>query len=174
MDLVQLRSGRRVAIRPIRPGDGPALRASYSQLSDETKYRRFLAPKPYLSSQDIAYLTNVDGADHVALIAVPVGPQRLDAPASIVAVARYVRLPEDPEAAEFAIVVGDPFQADGLGSALIERLATAAVANGIKRFRGTMLADNVAAHRLTRRVAGPAAREYRRGAIDELEISLAA
>jgi RimJ/RimL family protein N-acetyltransferase len=174
MDVVQLRSGRRVEIRPIRPGDGPALTASYEQLSEETKYRRFLAPKPHLSNRDVEYLTDIDGVDHCALVAVPVGLQPAEARPTIVGVARYVRLPEDPDAAEFAIVVGDPFQSDGLGSAMMERLARGAVANGIKRLRGTMLADNVAAHRLTRRLAGPGAREHNLGIVDELEIRLAA
>jgi protein lysine acetyltransferase len=174
MDVVQLHSGRLVEIRALRAEDGQALSASYEQLSEQTKYRRFLAPKPHLSIQDVEYLTNIDGTDHAALIAVPVGARMPREPESIIGVARYVRLPEDPDAAEFAIVIGDSFQRDGLGTAIMDRLGRIAIANGIKRLRGTMLADNVGAHRLTRRLAGPGANERRNGIVDELEIPLAA
>jgi RimJ/RimL family protein N-acetyltransferase len=168
MDVVVLNSGREVEIRPIAAVDGAALVTAYAQLSDETKYKRFMAAKPHLSSKDVRYLTNVDGNGHVALVATVAGK-----PSEIVAVARFVRLPEDPATAEFAIVVGDPFQADGLGSVLMTRLAQAALDVGVKRLRGTMLSDNVGAHKLTRRLAGELAHERRFGAVDELEIELA-
>src|SRR6266700_2870429 len=122
MDVVTLHSGRRVGIRPIAPDDGPALRAAYDQLSDETKYKRFLAAKPHLTGSDVRYLTNIDCERHVALVATPAAN-----PGEILGVARFVIIPEDRETAEFAIVVGDPFQADGLGSALMERLAKEAL-----------------------------------------------
>jgi GNAT superfamily N-acetyltransferase len=168
MDVVQLPSGRRVQIRPIAPGDGPALSAAYGRLSDETKYKRFLAVKPELSGRDVRYLTETDGSLHIALVATPVGQ-----PDQILGVARCVRLRHEPQTAEFAIVVGDPFQADGLGSVLMQRLAGEAVAHGVTRFVGTMLADNVAAHRLTRRLSGGLADERRFGSVDELEFELA-
>ena len=37
-------------IRPIAADDGPRLRAAYDRLSSESKYRRFLAPKPHLTN----------------------------------------------------------------------------------------------------------------------------
>ena len=61
-----------------------------------------------------------------------------DDPESIVAVARCVRLPDAPDTAEFAIVVGDPLQGRGLGSLLARELATAARSAGIRRFSATM------------------------------------
>jgi GNAT superfamily N-acetyltransferase len=169
MDVVELASGRQVQIRAIAPGDGPALRAAYDHLSDETKYKRFMAVKPHLSGTDVRYLTETDGCRHVALVATPVGR-----PSEILGVARFVRIENDPLTAEFAIVVGDPFQSDGLGSALMKRLAAEAVAHGVTRFIATMLADNLAAHKLTHRLAGELAHERRLGPVDELEVVLAA
>ena len=61
MDTFRLRSGKWVRIRPIRPDDGPALQVAYSSLSQESKYRRFLAAKPHLTSADTRYLVDVDG-----------------------------------------------------------------------------------------------------------------
>lgn len=168
VESVRLRSGRDIVIRPIRPSDGPALKAAHDRLSPQTTYRRFLAPKPHLSSADARYLVDIDGQDHVAFVAVP-----SDDPQRIVAVARFVRLPEDPAAAEFAIVVGDRFQEDGLGSALVNRLAEAARERGITRFRATLLAENAPAHRLVRGIAGDVTRERHAGPVDEIEVDLA-
>jgi GNAT superfamily N-acetyltransferase len=169
MDVARLRSGREVEIRPIGPDDGPALSRGYDTLSDESKYRRFMAVKPHLSGTDLRYLIDIDPARHLALVAAPVGE-----PDVILGVARCVRLPEQPQTAEFAIVVADSFQHDGLGSAMMERLAARALEQGVTRFIGTMLADNVAAHRLTRGLAGELAHERHLGPVDELEVDLAA
>ncbi len=168
MDNLRLNSGLAVDIRALEPTDGPALSAAYERLSDESKYKRFMAAKPHLSRRDVTYLTRIDGDRHVALVATLAGEHD-----QIIGVARFVRLPEDSETAEFAIVIGDPYQGDGLGSALMSRLAQAATDHGIKRLRGTMLAENVGAHKLTRRLAGELAHERRSGSVDELEIELA-
>src|SRR2546421_2914393 len=130
MEGVRLASGTEVVIRPMRADDGDRLRAAYERLSAQTKYRRFLAPKPSLSKADVRYLVEVDGSSHVALVATAA-----DDPERIVAVGRFVRLAEDPQTAEVAIVVGDRFQGEGLGSELLERLAEAARRSGIDRLQ---------------------------------------
>lgn len=168
MDLVRLRTGREVAVRSIRPDDGPRLQAAYDRLSPESKYRRFLAPKPHLTASDTRYLVQVDGSDHVAIVASPVGD-----PESLIGVARFVRLPEDPECAEFAVVVGDPYQREGLATELAGRLAQAAIERGIARFRATMLAENVAAQGLVRASFGSVSREQHHGPVHEIEVELA-
>jgi hypothetical protein len=56
----------------------------------------------------------------------------------------------------------------------MERLAAAARRQGITRLMATMLADNLAAHRLTRRLAGELAHEHHLGPVDELEVELGA
>ena len=96
--------------------------AGLQALSPLSRYRRFLAPKPRLSPSELRYLTEVDGRDHVALVAVaPRTP-----PTAWSGVGRFVRLAEAPDTAEFAIVVADDWQGRGLGRALAERLAAAA------------------------------------------------
>ncbi len=168
MDTFRLRDGTEVAIRAIRPDDGPRISAAYERLSPQSRYGRFLVAKPYLSSAEVEYLVDIDRANHFALVAT-----LLDDPDEIVGVARFVRLPEAPAAAEFAVVIGDPWQSQGLASELLTRLARAAPAYGIERFHATMLADNVRAHRLVRGLGG-ASSLRRRGTLDELEIDLAA
>ncbi len=165
-----LHDGRQVTIREIRADDGERLRASHARLSPESRYRRFLAAKPELTTADARYLVQIDGADHVALVATL--PPAVDPDEPIVAVARYIRTSGDPDVAEFAIVVGDAYQRQGLGQALTRCLAAAAVSHQIKRFRATMLADNLAVHRLLVALAAGPARRTGAGAIAELEIDL--
>jgi RimJ/RimL family protein N-acetyltransferase len=169
MDAVRLPSGRAVTIRPIAPSDAAALKLAYERLSPQSKYRRFLAPKPHLTSSDTRYLVHVDGRDHVALVATPA-----DDPAWILGVARFVRVPDDPELAELAIVVGDRFQQEGLATALVARLARRATELGITRFRGTMLSENQPADRLVKAAAARVVRERLLGPVKEIEIELPA
>ena len=138
-----LHSGQTVDVRPIRPSDKAVLAAGHRALSPETVQRRFLSAKPRLTGSELRYLTEVDGWDHVALIAV-----LSDQPSEIVGVARFIRSAEDPSVAEAAVVVGDRYQRQGVGKALGLLLADAARERGIRRFTATMLGDNLPAHRL--------------------------
>ena len=137
-----LPDGTRIVLRPIEAGDKARLSLALGRLSRETIRRRFFAAKPRFSSGELRYLTEIDGHDHVALVALPA-----DDPDTIVAVARCVRL-EATDTAEFAIVVGDALQHRGLGTLLARDLARAARAAGIRRFAATMLGDNDAVRRL--------------------------
>src|SRR3954468_2483275 len=144
----ELDGGERVLIRPTEPGDKAKLVTGLRRLSEESIRKRFLAAKPRFSSAELRYLTEVDGVNHIALVAV-----LEDDPDTLVAVARCVRLPDRPATAEMAIVVGDPWQGQGLGRALATALGDAARAAGIRRFAATMLGDNEAARRLMRTFA---------------------
>jgi RimJ/RimL family protein N-acetyltransferase len=136
MDL-RLRDGTELHVRPIRSDDKELLAAGFALLSEETRQMRFLTAKPRLTKGDLRYLTEVDGRDHVALVAV-----EREHPSHIVAVGRFVRDAAHPDTAEFAIVVGDPYQRQGLGRALGRTLAAEAHARGIHRFTATVLAEN--------------------------------
>ncbi|HEX2071635.1 MAG TPA: GNAT family N-acetyltransferase [Thermoleophilaceae bacterium] len=138
-----LADGTMVAIRPIAPEDKQELQDGLHRLSDETVQRRFLAPKARFTKAELRYLTEVDGHDHVALVA-----ESERWPGMIVAVARYVRLDDDPDTAEAAIVVADALQGLGLGRLLAERLAAAATVHGVRRFTAEMYGDNRPAQRL--------------------------
>ena len=171
VDSYVLKDGTKVEIRPIRADDGERLQVAHERLSPETRYRRYLGAKPTLSSDDTRYLVEVDGADHVALVATDTVDGE---PGAIVAVARFVRLPHDLTAAEFAIVVGDAYQKRGLGGELVRRLAAAALERGVTHFRATTLADNVGLFALLRAVAAPGGTTSDpRGSIADLDVRLA-
>jgi GNAT superfamily N-acetyltransferase len=161
--------GTRVRIRPIEAGDKDKLVDGLRRLSEESIRKRFLAAKPRFTSAELRYLTEIDGVNHIALVAVlEEHPERL------VAVARCVRLPDRPATAEMAIVVGDPWQQQGLGRALATALADAARAAGIRRFAATMLGDNEAARRLMRTFALRLQEAPVSGGVREVLVELAA
>ncbi|MFZ1992692.1 MAG: GNAT family N-acetyltransferase [Solirubrobacteraceae bacterium] len=170
MDIHALKDGRVVVIRPIRADDVERLQAAHVRLSPLTRYRRFLTAKPYLSAADAAYLSVIDGRDHYALVAT--FAESPDADEAIIAVARFVRSPDDPALAEFAIVVGDDWQDDGIGHELMGRLVDAAATRGVHRFQATMLADNLAIQRLCERFAARPVRRVRNGSTVEVEFEL--
>lgn len=162
-------SGLPIRIRPIQADDGARLQASHARLSPESRYRRFLGAKPTLSEADARYLAQVDGSDHVAYVATDtVGCDE----GEIVAVARFIRLAEVPSTAEFAIVVGDAYQRQGLATEMLRRLAAAARRRGITRFRAMMLSDNLAIQQMLERLAVGEVSYARRGPVTEMEITL--
>ena len=164
-----MHDGTSVEIRPIRPDDGKRLRASHDRLSPESRYRRFLGAKPTLSEADARYLVEVDGRAHFALVATAAVDGH---DGEIVAVARFIALPEAPGTAEFAIVVADAYQRKGLAAELMDRLADAAVDRGIERFRAVMLSDNAAIQRLLERLSVGAVQTHVRGGMTEMEVGL--
>ncbi len=157
-----------LVIRPIRPDDKAALRRGLECLSPESRHLRFLTPKPRFTSAELRYLTEVDGVDHVALVAVPA-----DDPDRIVGVARFVRLHDDSEAAEAAVTVADELQGQGLGRELGRRLADAARARGVRRFTATLLGENAASHRLFEAISERVSARYG-GGLEELVAELTA
>ena len=164
-----LLDGTRVLLRPIEPGDKQRLSLALGRLSRETIRRRFFAAKPRFTSGELRYLTEVDGRNHLALVAL-----LADDPDAIVGVARCVRLPEEPATAEFAIVVGDALQGRGLGTLLARQLAAAARAAGIRRFAASMLGENDAIRRLMRTITDHLEHDRISGGVREVVVDLAA
>jgi GNAT superfamily N-acetyltransferase len=155
-----------VTVREIRESDKDMLAAGYARLSERSRLRRFLAPKPRLTASDLRYLTEVDGVNHYAAVALLDG--------HIVGVARWVRLVGDAESAEAAVVVGDPLQGKGLGKALARNLADAARARGVKRITASIMSDNPPAAALMRVIADRLTDSGHHDGVHELVAELAA
>ena len=132
-------------VRPIRPDDKAALAAFFERLSPESRRRRFLAPKPRLTARDLAFLTEVDGRDHVALVAV-------DPDDGIVGVARYAAWRDGSGLAEIAFAVAEDWQGRGLATALAGRLVEHARGSGLAGLTASTFVENLAARALLRRL----------------------
>jgi RimJ/RimL family protein N-acetyltransferase len=133
-----LHDGSTVLIRQVRATDAPLLADGFARLSARSRQMRFLGPKKTLSAAELRYLTDVDHHDHEAIGALSPADGRG------VGIARYIRDPDDPRAAEIAVTIADDWQGRGLGGELVARLSDRARRAGICRFTATVSADNVA------------------------------
>ena len=148
-----------LSIRPIRPEDSTLIANAVRYTSDRTYHRRFHGPPPRFSPRELAYLTDLDGYNHYALIAT-----EQDHPDRLVAVARFVRYGDRPTEAEFAITVHDPYQRQGIGSRLLELIVERARERGITRLCALIQSDNEPMMRLLHRVLPQATLEECRDA----------
>ena len=133
---VALRDGSSAVIRPLEPADGDLVKAIWADLSDRSRRLRFLTPVRELSPEDLAYLTQVDHRRHEAVVGLEKATGRP------LGIARYVRIPGDPEAAEAAVGVIDEWHNRGLGTALLDALTERARAAGIRRYHAIVSDDN--------------------------------
>lgn len=143
-ELLTLRDGATVVVRPIIPADAARLRRMFERLSPETVYRRFFSPVTRPPARALIHLATVDHDRREALVALSGN--------EIVGVARYDRRPGS-DAAEIAVTIEDAWQHRGLGSRLARRLAARAAGRGIAELSAAMLGDNRPALGLLRRLA---------------------
>jgi GNAT superfamily N-acetyltransferase len=135
----RLRDGRPVWFGPVTPAARDVIVRALARLSPESSRRRFFTVRYQLSDRELDALTILDGIDRYAVGATVRGD---DGAVEGVGVARYVRTTADPQMAEVAFLVVDAYQGQGVGKALLARLAEAAVERGIRRFEGIVLPDN--------------------------------
>jgi len=98
-----------------------------------------LMVKNELSDAEVRYFTHVDGTKHFAIGAVV---ERADGGEEGVGIARFVRLADDPLAAEAGLTVVDDYQDKGLGQLLLERLFSAAAERGLRELHFIVLPSN--------------------------------
>jgi GNAT superfamily N-acetyltransferase len=134
---VRLRDGAEVTLRAIRPDDDDKLTTAILALSAESRYSRFFAPVPRVSSQMVARATHPDAKREVQLVAVV----RSGAEEKIVAGARYGATETEGDC-EFAVAVVDEWHGRGLARLLLETLMRTARDRGFARMEGYVLATN--------------------------------
>ena len=130
---LELRDGRRLAVRPIRPEDAQLELAFFNALSERSRYHRFMQHLPELPPRMLARFTQLDYDRELALVAIH--------DAQFIGVGRYAPNP-DGRSAEFALTIADAWQGKGLGRALLERLSGAARDAGYDALVGYILAEN--------------------------------
>src|SRR5690349_15871103 len=94
-------------IRPLTRADRDRLAVAFGRMSERSRLRRFLGPKPKLSAAELTYLTEIDHVTHEALAAVDPDD------GTIVGVARYAEERGAPGTADLALFVVDAWQGQG-------------------------------------------------------------
>lgn len=137
------KAGRGFAIRRAAPEDTGAIAAMIGGLSAGTVERRYLTPRRMtgeVAHREAERLTRHDDGKIVLVAQGEAG--------AILAVAELVRDRAEGDVAEGAVVVADDYQGEGIGRAVVERLAADAAGAAISRVRATTKAHNTPVRRL--------------------------
>lgn len=85
----ELKDGRQVTIRPIRPDDAPLLQAGFSRLSPDSIYLRFLESFHMLTDKQAREFSTVDYQERMALVAEIIEDGKDTRKEALIGVARY-------------------------------------------------------------------------------------
>jgi acetyltransferase len=132
--------------RPITAEDKERLTRFHGRLSTETRYRRYHGAKGDLTRRELQYLTEVDGREHVAIVAeLPDG--------ELGGVARVAA--DGDGTAEVAVVVADDCRGMGIGTGTVRAAVEAyAAVRPQDEVLALVQADNRPALRLFREALG--------------------
>jgi acetyltransferase len=136
-----LKNGNEVLIRPIRPEDEPLMVRFHEKLSDRSVYFRYfhiIKLGQRVSHERLTRTCFVDYDRDMALVAESPDPEGVT---RIVGVGRLTKQ-RGLNTAEFAILVGDDMQGQGLGTELLRRLVQVGRDEGVERITADILPDN--------------------------------
>ncbi|HEY7596097.1 MAG TPA: GNAT family N-acetyltransferase [Actinophytocola sp.] len=128
-----LTNGRVVQVRAMQPADLADVLALHHRLSEQDRYLRFFGTSTAVFAHISGRITRAPDSKHAALGAYLDG--------TLIGVAHYEVL-DDPTMAEVALVVDGSVQARGLGTLLLEHLASFGRRHGVTRFVADVLAEN--------------------------------
>jgi acetyltransferase len=129
--------GMEICIRPIQPEDARLEQEFVESLSEQTKFMRFMQSVKYLSQEMLLKFTQIDYDQEMAFIA----NTEIDGKVVELGVTRYSTNP-DGKSAEFALVVQDDYQHQGIGTQLLESLVEHARNRGLRSLTGEVLKQN--------------------------------
>ncbi len=154
-ELVTLKDGVEVVIRPIHLRDAAELNDLYEALSYRSKYMRFHSGNNPFTIHKIRRFTLADYQDHMAYVVVDPNSDKL------AGVVEYVPLtPPVDGSAEFSIAIADAWQGKGLGRILMTMLIEYARTQKICRILGIIHAENAAMRYLTKHLGVPTTQSF--------------
>jgi GNAT superfamily N-acetyltransferase len=132
-----------VLLRTLQPADFSLHRQFLYSCSQNSIYHRFfqVAEHAKVTDQQIARYTHFDRTRELAITAVQYPNQEQE-----LGVARLVQ--QENALAEFAVIVADPWQRQGLGRKLVEKIIEVASQRHIRCLQGYVLSENKAMLRL--------------------------
>src|SRR5918998_1117942 len=138
-----LKDGTPVTIRPIRPEDEPLMVRFHESLSERSVYMRYfytLNLDRRTAHERLTRICFIDYDREMALVAERRDPETGER--EILGVGRLSRNRIAPNEAEFALLISDRFQRQGLGTLLVERLLEVGRAEGLSRITADILFEN--------------------------------
>jgi RimJ/RimL family protein N-acetyltransferase len=156
-----------VPFRLVQPSDAPALQRFLGRCSERTIYLRFFGSLNEFTQEKAQYFAHTDGVDHFAFVAIEPDDQE-----EIIAVVRYDREPGE-ERAEYAAIVEDSWQGQGIGIDLTRRLVDVAWDNGVRAFYAMVMGKNRRMLELLRHLDLPE-QEHDEEGIKHVEVELSA
>ncbi|MGY2727328.1 bifunctional acetate--CoA ligase family protein/GNAT family N-acetyltransferase [Thermostichus sp. OS-CIW-26] len=139
-----------ITIRPIRPEDEPLVIDFHRHVSDYSVYLRYFHPIKYsarIAHERLVRICFNDYDREIALVA-----ERQDPEPHLLGISRLSKKHGLPQEAEFALLVADPYQRQGIGTELLTRLIQVARCEGIQHLTGEVLCENEAMRRLCQRL----------------------
>ncbi len=134
---IRLQDGTPALIRPVRPADSSLLQRMFRRLSRETIYYRYFGYLPDVTPEFLARLTCVDQLREIGLVI----EVRLDGKREIIGMANVVA-DADGRKAEYAILIDDTWQGQGLGSLLTDFVCEVTAERGVQALYATIMAIN--------------------------------
>lgn len=139
--------GRSLRMREARESDIDQVKVSLNKLSPEGRRNRFFSPMPGFSDELIRKLTVVDPANEYVVLVM----RKEDGLEFPVAGGRVVALQDGfSRYGEFALVVGDDWQKQGIGGRIMRTLIREAKRRQLAWLFGHVLRDNLKMHALAR------------------------
>ncbi|MFC7331100.1 GNAT family N-acetyltransferase [Marinactinospora rubrisoli] len=152
-----LTDGGIVRLRPATPADTAEVRRMHRTMSAENRRMRFFVPGPRAGDEVAERLCRPPDSAHAALVAILAD--------EIVGVAGYERAGEEPTA-EISLAVADHVHGRGVGTLLLEHLASHARRSGIAAFSAQVLLGNHAMLRVFADAGLPLHRRPAAGVVD--------
>ncbi len=141
---VELKDGRQLLLRPIRPEDEAAHRELFGHLSPDDRYFRFFRAMGNIEHDQLARFTQIDYDREMAFIA---SESDSNGETRTLGVVRAVT-DADNQTAEFAIVVASDLHNQGLGYRLLEKMIRYCRERGTRYMVGQTLSGNARMCRL--------------------------
>lgn len=147
-----LRDGRTVLIRPIRPEDEPLVVDFHQALSEHSVYLRYasiMKLSQRVAHSRLARLCFIDYDREMALVATLETPD--EEHPGILGIGRLTKL-DGTDDGEFAMLIRDEVQGQGLGTELLRRLIEVGTNEGLRRIVADILVQNRAMQQVVRKL----------------------
>ena len=162
----EMKDGTPVTVRPIRPEDEPLMVKFHESLSERSIYMRYFHAMKLTrrtAHERLMRICFIDYDREMALVAERENPETGET--EILGVARLSSSNVVPDEAEFAILVNDRFQGQGLGTIMLGKLLEIGREEGLRRITAEILLENRAMQRLSKKFGFRLRRDLEEGVV---------